>query len=94
MPGQQEEEARGGAPQRHSLRDEEEQEPDGEGDGRPEASKVHHKEGRNVIGFAPQVLLPEALLPEPESLHVLVVVTEGRESKRGSLQYKNTYRTA
>lgn len=45
----------------------------------PEAGKVNNKEGRDVVGLAPQVLLPEALLPEPEALHVLVVVTERSE---------------
>ena len=52
----------------------------------PEASKVHNKEGRDVVGLAPQVLLPKALLPEPEALHVLVVVAEGGESKGRTLQ--------
>lgn len=56
---------------------------------RPEASQVHNKEGRNVVGLAPEVLLPKALLPEPEPLHVLVIVTEGREAKGGSLQNRN-----
>ena len=34
-----------------------------------------------MIGLAPQVLLPEALLPKSEALHILVVVTERREPK-------------
>ena len=66
-----------------------EQESDAVEASRPEASQVHNKEGRNVVGLAPEVLLPKALLPEPEPLHVLVVVTEGREAKRGSLQNRN-----
>lgn len=41
-----------------------------------------------MVGLAPEVLLPEALLPEPEALHILVVVTERREPERGSLQTK------
>ena len=52
----------------------------------PEAGQINHEEGRDVIGLAPEVLLPEALLPEPEALHVLVVVTEGREPKWCALQ--------
>ena len=60
-------------------------------DSKPEASQVHDKEGRNVVGLAPEVLLPKALLPEPEALHVLVVVTEGGEAKRGPLQNRNRY---
>jgi len=39
-----------------------------------------------VVGLAPQVLLPKALLPEPEALHVLVVVTKGSEPKRCTLK--------
>ena len=61
-----------------------------EGDSRPEASQVHDEQGRNVVGLAPEVLLPKALLPEPEALHVLVVVTERREAERGSLQNSNS----
>ena len=54
----------------------------------PEAGEVHNKKGRDVVGLAPQVLLPKALLPEPEALHVLVVVTEGSEPKGCTLQKK------
>jgi len=42
-----------------------------------------------VVGLAPQVLLPKALLPEAEALHVLVVVTEGSEPKWCTLKKKN-----
>ena len=41
-----------------------------------------------MVGLAPQVLLPKALLPEAEALHVLVVVTEGSETKRRTLKKK------
>ena len=52
----------------------------------PKASQVHDKQSRDVVGLAPQVLLPEALLPEPETLHVLIVVAEGSEPKGSTLQ--------
>ena len=54
----------------------------------PEAGEVHYKKGRDVVGLAPEVLLPKALLPEPEALHVLVVVTKGSEPKRCTLKEK------
>lgn len=47
----------------------------------PEASQINNKEGRNVVRLPAQVLFPEALLPEPEALHVLVVVAEWCEAK-------------
>lgn len=59
--------------------------------GRPKASQVHNKEGRNVVGLAPEVLLPKALLPEPEAFHVLVVVTERRETKWRPLKDATTF---
>ena len=52
----------------------------------PEASQVDDKESGDVVRLAPQVLLPKALLPEPEALHVLVVVAEGSEAKGSALQ--------
>lgn len=52
----------------------------------PELGEVHHVQGRDVVGLALEVGLPEALLPEPEAVHVLVVVAEGRVRQGGTLQ--------
>ena len=53
--------------------------------GAPEASQVHHVQRRDVVGAAAQVVFPEALLPEAEAVHVLVVVAEGRVRERRPL---------
>ena len=58
----------------------------------PEAPQVHNKQSRDVVRLAPQVLLPETLLPEPEALHVLVVVAEGSEPKGSALQPRSACR--
>ncbi len=51
----------------------------------PEARQINHIQRRDVVGAATQVLLPEALLPEAEAVHVLVVVAEGRVCERRPL---------
>lgn len=42
----------------------------------PEAGEVNDVECRDVVGLSPQVLLPKALPPEAEAVHLLVVVAE------------------
>ena len=53
---------------------------------RPEAGEIDDVEGGDVVGAAAQVLLPEALLPEAEPVHVLVVVAEWRVCQRRPLR--------
>lgn len=43
----------------------------------PEANKVDDVKSGNVIRAAPQVVLPEALPPETEAVHLFIIVTEG-----------------
>jgi hypothetical protein len=53
---------------------------------RPEAGKIDDVEGGDVVGAAAQVVLPEALLPEAEPIHVLIVVAEWRVCQRRPLR--------
>ena len=49
-----------------------------------ELDEVHHVDGGDVVLPAGQVVPPVALLPETESLHIGVRVTEGRVAVRSS----------
>ena len=53
---------------------------------RPKAREIDDVEGGDVVGVAAQVVLPEALLPEAEPIHVLVVVAERRVCQRRTLR--------
>ena len=52
----------------------------------PEFLQIHNVQGRDVVRSALQVIGPEALLPEPESVHVFVVVTERSVCQGSTLQ--------
>ena len=52
----------------------------------PEAGKVDDVQRRYVVRLPAQVVLPEALPPEPEPVHVLVVVAERRVAVRRALR--------
>lgn len=58
----------------------------------PESNKVDDIKRGDVIRAASQVVLPEALPPEAEAVHLLVVVTEGGIAVWRSL--RPTYMTA
>lgn len=42
----------------------------------PESLKVNNVEGRNMVGKVLKMGLPEALLPEAETIHLLAAVAE------------------
>ncbi len=57
----------------------------------PEACEVDDVQRRDVVRLPSQVVLPEPLPPEPEAVHVLVVVAERRVTVRCALPITSLY---
>lgn len=51
-----------------------------------EADQIDHVESRDVIGSIAQMRLPVTYLPEPETVHLLTIITEGSVAVGCSLQ--------
>ena len=51
----------------------------------PEPLEVNEVESRDVVGLASEMIPPETSLPEPELVHLLVVIAEWSVGVRSSL---------